>query len=56
MNNKLLTTLACSVLFMGLARQRFPEGIKNSNGTSFDASITGNDDEITISVWTNHND
>ncbi|HFK1685306.1 TPA: hypothetical protein ACGXND_005273 [Bacillus tropicus] len=41
---------------MVLARQRFPEGIKNSNGTSFDARITGNDDEITISVWTNHND
>lgn len=41
---------------MVLARQKHPEPIQNSNGTSFDARVTGNDDEISIDIWTNGND
>ncbi|EOS8270867.1 TPA: hypothetical protein ACTZ3L_003756 [Bacillus cereus] len=39
-----------------LARQRHSDGIKMSNGVSFDAYVSGNDDEISIEIWTNHND
>ncbi|GAB6611269.1 MULTISPECIES: hypothetical protein [Bacillus] len=39
-----------------LARQKHPDGIKMSNGVSFDSRITGNDDEISIEIWTTHND
>lgn len=41
---------------MVLARKRNTDGINMSNGVSFDASIPGNDDEISIEIWTNHND
>ncbi|WMY18300.1 hypothetical protein P3F89_27280 (plasmid) [Bacillus tropicus] len=39
-----------------LAKQRHSNSIKMSNGVSFDSYITGNDDEISIEIWTNHND
>ena len=39
-----------------LARQRHSAVIKMNNGASFDAYVSGNDDEISIEIWTNHND